>query len=628
MNGAWIDSAEIPADRSSDGAFYRLYESAEKQVREIIEELGAKEHPQGTIAQKIGDLYKSFMDEDRANQLGISPIATDLDRALSVSTHAEFHKVLGDLERRGLGGLFYESVTGDKMDSKTNITYIGQSGLSLPDESYYREEEYQEIRDGLLEHIEKMFTIAGIPGGGDKAKLILALETEIASHHWDQVRDRDAELTYNKMSYAELKSISDGFDWDRWMEHSKTPAKVLENCVVSEPSFFTGISEMLKNFDAPAWSAWLGWHVLSGAASYLHDELVNENFRFYGTVLSGTPELKARWKRGVGLVEGSLGEAIGQIYVERHFPPAAKARMEELVANLIEAYRVDIAALDWMTNETKEKALEKLGKFRPKIGYPNKWRDYSALEISATDLMGNIERVTEFVQNYVLDKVGKPVDLDEWLMTPQTVNAYYHPLFNEIVFPAAILQPPFFDMEADDAANYGGIGAVIGHEIGHGFDDQGSKYDGDGNLNNWWSDADRAEFEKRANALIAQYDQLRPEIAPDVHVNGALTIGENIGDLGGLTIAFKAYQLSLRGAAAPVIDGFTGYQRLFLGWAQVWRQKMRPEEVKRRISTDPHSPDEFRCNQVVKNLVEFYEAFDVKAGDALFLPENERVRIW
>ena len=302
--------------------------------------------------------------------------------------------------------------------------------------------------------------------------------------------------------------------------------------------------------------------------------------------------------------------------------------MEELVANLIEAYRVDIAALDWMTNETKEKALEKLGKFRPKIGYPNKWRDYSALEISATDLMGNIERVTEFVQNYVLDKVGKPVDLDEWLMTPQTVNAYYHPLFNEIVFPAAILQPPFFDMEADDAANYGGIGAVIGHEIGHGFDDQGSKYDGDGNLNNWWSDADRAEFEKRANALIAQYDQLRPEIAPDVHVNGALTIGENIGDLGGLTIAFKAYQLSLRGAAAPVIDGFTGYQRLFLGWAQVWRQKMRPEEVKRRISTDPHSPDEFRCNQVVKNLVEFYEAFDVKEGDALFLPENERVRIW
>jgi putative endopeptidase len=302
--------------------------------------------------------------------------------------------------------------------------------------------------------------------------------------------------------------------------------------------------------------------------------------------------------------------------------------MEQLVANLIEAYRIDIAALDWMTDSTKAKALEKLGKFRPKIGYPNKWRDYSALEISADDLMGNIQRVTEFVQNYVLEKVGKPVDLDEWLMTPQTVNAYYHPIFNEIVFPAAILQPPFFDMEADDAANYGGIGAVIGHEIGHGFDDQGSKYDGDGNLNNWWSDADRTEFEKRANKLIAQYDQLRPELAPDVHVNGALTIGENIGDLGGLTIAYKAYQLSLQGGAAPVIDGFTGAQRLFLGWAQVWRQKMRAEEVKRRISTDPHSPDEFRCNQVVKNLVEFYEAFDVKEGDALYLPESERVRVW
>ena len=302
--------------------------------------------------------------------------------------------------------------------------------------------------------------------------------------------------------------------------------------------------------------------------------------------------------------------------------------MEQLVANLIEAYRIDIAALDWMTDATKTKALEKLGKFRPKIGYPNKWRDYSALEIAADDLMGNIQRVTEFVQNYVLEKVGQPVDLDEWLMTPQTVNAYYHPIFNEIVFPAAILQPPFFDMEADDAANYGGIGAVIGHEIGHGFDDQGSKYDGDGNLNNWWSDADRTEFEKRANKLIAQYDQLHPEIAPDVHVNGALTIGENIGDLGGLTIAYKAYQLSLQGAPAPVIDGFTGPQRLFMGWAQVWRQKMRAEEVKRRVSTDPHSPDEFRCNQVVKNLVEFYEAFDVKEGDALYLPESERVRIW
>ncbi|CAB4533188.1 unannotated protein [freshwater metagenome] len=628
MNGAWIDSAEIPADRSSDGAFYRLYENAEKQVREIIEELGATEHPQGSIAQKIGDLYKSFMDQARANQLGISPIKADLDLALSISDRDSFHEILGDLERRGLGGLFYESVTGDKMDSKTNITYIGQSGLSLPDESYYREDEYQEIRDGLLEHIEKMFTIAGISGGAEKAKLILALETQIASHHWDQVRDRDAELTYNKMSYAELKAISDGFDWDRWMAASKTPEKVLAVSVVSEPSFFTGISEMLKKFDAPSWSAWLGWHALSGSASYLHDELVNENFRFYGTVLSGTPELKARWKRGVGLVEGSLGEAIGQIYVERHFPPQAKVRMEQLVANLIEAYRIDIAALDWMTDETKTKALEKLGKFRPKIGYPNKWRDYSALEIAADDLMGNIQRVTEFVQNYVLEKVGQPVDLDEWLMTPQTVNAYYHPIFNEIVFPAAILQPPFFDMEADDAANYGGIGAVIGHEIGHGFDDQGSKYDGDGNLNNWWSDADRTEFEKRANKLIAQYDQLRPEIAPDVHVNGALTIGENIGDLGGLTIAYKAYQLSLQGAPAPVIDGFTGSQRLFMGWAQVWRQKMRAEEVKRRVSTDPHSPDEFRCNQVVKNLVEFYEAFDVKEGDALYLPESERVRIW
>jgi putative endopeptidase len=398
--------------------------------------------------------------------------------------------------------------------------------------------------------------------------------------------------------------------------------------IVRQPSFFTGLGEILKSFNADAWSAWLAWHLLSGASPYLSSEFVNENFAFYGTQLSGTPELKARWKRGVGLVEGSLGEAVGQIYVEKHFPPAAKTRMVELVSNLIEAYRIDIAALSWMTAETKSKAFEKLDKFTPKIGYPDKWRDYAALEITRDDLIGNLARVTKFNQDYEFAKIGAPVDRTEWLMTPQTVNAYYMPGMNEIVFPAAILQPPFFDLNADDAANYGGIGAVIGHEIGHGFDDQGSKYDGDGNLNNWWTDLDREEFEKRANKLIAQYEELRPLEAPDVHVNGALTIGENIGDLGGLTIAYKAYQLSLDGKAPPVIDGLTGYQRLFMGWAQCWRQKMRAEEVRRRVATDPHSPDEFRCNQVVRNLNEFYEAFNLSEKDALYLPESERVRIW
>ena len=430
------------------------------------------------------------------------------------------------------------------------------------------------------------------------------------------------------MTMQELRENSTGLDWDLWLATSGAPAAAFNSIIVRQPSFFTGVGNLLENFDAAAWSSWLAWHLLSGAASYLSSEFINENFAFYGTTLSGTPELKARWKRGVGLVEGSLGEAVGQIYVEKHFPPAAKERMVGLVANLIEAYRIDIAALNWMSPETKSKAFEKLDKFTPKIGYPDKWRDYSKLEISATDLLGNLARISKFNQDFEYAKIGAPVDRTEWLMTPQTVNAYYNPGMNEIVFPAAILQPPFFDLEADDAANYGGIGAVIGHEIGHGFDDQGSKYDGDGNLNNWWTDSDRTEFEKRAAKLIAQYEELRPLEAQDVHVNGALTIGENIGDLGGLTIAIKAYQLSLNGKSSPVIDGLTGNQRLFMGWAQCWRQKMRAEEVRRRVATDPHSPDEFRCNQVVRNLDEFYEAFGITENDGLFLPENERVRIW
>ena len=628
VNGTWIDNAVIPSDRSSDGAFYALYQQAEAHVREIIEDLAASNSAPGSVAAKVGDLYGSFMAESEIEKLGLSPIQVDLDRALSIRDVKDFHQTLGDFESRGLGGLFYQYITTDNMASDTNIVYIGQSGLSLPDEAYYREEEFAEIRAAFLAHMEKMFTLAKVSNPSDRAKQILDLETKIAASHWDQVQDRDATLTYNKMSFAELAASSNGFDWELWLASSQTPRNVMDKVIVRQPSFFTGLGKLLSDFDLSAWSSWLTWHLLSSAASALSSEFVNENFAFYGTILSGTPELKARWKRGVSLVEGSLGEAVGQIYVERHFPPAAKTRMVTLVANLIEAYRVDIAALNWMSPETKAKAFEKLDKFTPKIGYPDKWRDYSKLEITRDDLLGNLARVAKFNQDFEYAKIGAPVDRTEWLMTPQTVNAYYMPGMNEIVFPAAILQPPFFDLAADDAANYGGIGAVIGHEIGHGFDDQGSKYDGDGNLNNWWTDNDRIEFEKRANALIAQYEELHPSEAPDVHVNGALTIGENIGDLGGLTIAIKAYELSLGGKAAPVIDGLTGAQRLFMGWAQCWRQKMRPEEVRRRVATDPHSPDEFRCNQVVRNLNEFYEAFSVKQSDALYLPESERIRIW
>ena len=629
MNGKWLKESVIPEDRASDGAFYWLYEQAEKQVKQIILDQAASNAAGGSNAQKIGDLYNSFMDEEKIEQLGITPIAKDLAAAASFKTADEFFQILGELESRGASGLFYSYVSTDNKDSSKNIVYLGQSGLSLPDEAYYREGEYQEVRDAFLLHVEKIFELAKLPGGSLAAKQVLELETQIAACHWDQVKDRDAEATYNKKSFTELTSLAPAFNWQLWITASNTPAHVLEQVVVRQPSYFEGLSKLIESFDTDKWRSWLTWHIISGASPYLNKALVDENFSFYGTTLSGIPKLKERWKRAVGLVEGALGEAVGQIYVDRHFGKQAKERMVGLVANLIEAYRVDIKALTWMSDETKEKAFIKLDKFTPKIGYPDKWRDYSKLTINPGDLIGNLAQISKYSQDYEYAKIGKPVDKSEWYMTPQTVNAYYNPGMNEIVFPAAILQPPFFDVLADDdAANYGGIGAVIGHEIGHGFDDQGSKYDGDGNLVNWWSDKDRAEFEKRTKKLIEQYDQLSPSAAPEVKVNGALTIGENIGDLGGLTIAYKAYEISLNGKQPPEIDGYTGAQRFFMGWAQSWRGKYRPEEVKRRIATDPHSPDEFRCNQIVANLTEFYDAFAVKQSDKHFMPEGQRVRIW
>ncbi|MFM8868718.1 MAG: M13 family metallopeptidase [Candidatus Nanopelagicus sp.] len=629
MNGKWLTESEIPADRASDGAFYWLYEQAEKQVKQIILDQAAAKAAPGSNAQKIGDLYNSFMDEARIEQLGITPIKKDLADAQAITSRGEFLQRLGEFEGRGFSGLFYKFVSTDNKDSTKNIIYLGQAGLSLPDEAYYREGEYQGIRDAFLLHVQKIFELADIENAQAQAKQVLEIETLIAACHWDQVKDRDAELTYNKKSFAELTSLAPDFDWQLWITSSQTPSRVLEQVVVRQPSYFEGLSKLLAAFDLPRWRSWLTWHLISGASPYLSSKFVDENFAFYGTTLSGIPKLKDRWKRGVGLVEGSLGEAVGQIYVQRHFGEDAKTKMVELVANLIKAYRVSIEGLSWMSQETKERAYVKLEKFTPKIGYPDKWRDYSKLSISPDDLIGNLAQIAKYSQDYEFAKIGKPVDKSEWFMTPQTVNAYYNPGMNEIVFPAAILQPPFFDVTADDyAANYGGIGAVIGHEIGHGFEDQGSKYDGDGNLVNWWSDDDRGEFEKRTKKLIDQYNQLSPEVAPDVKVNGALTVGENIGDLGGLTIAYKAYQISLAGKQPPVADGYTGWQRFFMGWAQVWRSKYRSEEAKRRIAIDPHSPAEFRCNQIASNLDEFYQAFNVGEKDRHFMPHNERVRIW
>jgi len=623
FNGQWLKNVTIPADRASHGAFIALRDLSEKQVREIIE------NAQGSSeATKISDLYASFMDAASIEAKGFTPILKDLALCDSIQTLKDFVSTMSYLESKGNRGVFGSFIYADQMDASTNILYLAQGGISLPNESYYREEQYSHIRDAFLIHVEAMLSLVGISESKELATKILGLETQLASHHFDAVKDRDATLTYNKMSRKEIKALMPFFDFDLYLSAGEIPGIVLGSVIVQQPPFFVGLSSILESFDRDSWVAWLKWSIISGSAPYLSSDLVNQNFDFYGKTLSGTPELRERWKRAVSLVEGSLGEAVGKVYVEKHFPLEAKKRMEQLVDNLIEAYRVSINEIDWMSQETKAKALEKLGKFTPKIGYPDKWRNYSALVTSPDDLFSNIGHVTKFQRDFELAKIGKPVDRDEWHMTPQTVNAYYNPVMNEIVFPAAILQPPFFGLTADDAVNYGGIGAVIGHEIGHGFDDQGSKYDGDGALNNWWSDADRAAFEIRSQALIEQYNNLHPEEIPDITVNGALTVGENIGDLGGLAIAYKAYKISLGGNPSPVIDGFTGEQRLFLGWAQVWRSKVRPEEQRRRIATDPHSPAEFRCNTIVSNFTPFYEAFGVTEKDALWLDENSRVQIW
>ena len=623
FNGSWLKTAVIPADRATDGAFMALRVQSEARVREIIEGATGSEE-----ATKIAHIYKSFMDADAVNAKGGSPIAAELALVDSISTITDFISTFSKLEARGTSGIFGTFIYADMKDASTNILYLAQGGISLPDEAYYREEKYADIRTAYVAHITAMFTLAGVSDPAGNAAKVMALETSIASHHWDQVKNRDATLTYNKMNRAEVTALMPVFDWELYLTDGEIPAIVLDSVIVQQPSFFEGLGSILANFDAAAWKAWLKWHIISGSAPYLSDDFTNENFAFFGKTLSGTPELRERWKRAVSMIEGSLGEAVGKVYVQKYFPAEAKARMENLVANLIEAYRVSINELAWMSPDTKVKALEKLGKFRPKIGYPDKWRDYSALKTTPDDLYGNVGRVVKFQRDHELSKIGKPVDRDEWFMAPQTVNAYYNPVMNEIVFPAAILQAPFFGLDHDDAVNYGGIGAVIGHEIGHGFDDQGSKYDGDGALNNWWTDADRAAFEERTKALIAQYDALIPEEAPDVNVNGALTIGENIGDLGGLTIAFKAYQISLQGKISPVIEGMSGEKRLMLSWAQIWRAKVRPEEMRRRIATDPHSPAEFRCNQILKNFTPFYQEFGVTEKDALWLEEQARVQIW
>ncbi|WP_303652567.1 M13 family metallopeptidase [Paludisphaera mucosa] len=626
VNGGWMERTAIPPDKSRWGTFDQLIDESDAAIRAIVEETQKADAPAGSEARKVGDLYRSFLDEARADELGVKPLAADLARVEALTDKKGLIALLGQLQRQGAGGLFGAGVSVDAKKSDQYVTYMGQGGISLPDESYYRDPKQQEIRDKFVAHVARMLTLAGVPDAPAEAAAVLELETAIAKNHWDRVKRRDRTLSYNKKTFAELETLAPAIDWKTWFEGLGAPK--LDEMVVAQPDFFAAASKLVEEVQLDRWKTWLRWRLIHDAAQYLSKPFVDEDFAFFGKTLSGTPELRPRWKRGVGLVSGSLGEAVGKLYVEKHFPPAAKSRMKGLVDNLIAAYREDIGSLEWMSPETRAKAIDKMGKFNPKIGYPDKWRDYSKLEIKPDDLLGNVRRADAFENDRDFAKLGKPIDRSEWGMTPHTVNAYYNPTLNEIVFPAAILQPPFFDLDADDAVNYGAIGAVIGHEIGHGFDDQGSKSDGDGNMVNWWTDADRKEFDARAQKLIEQYGGFEPKQLPGQKVNGALTIGENIGDLGGLTIAYKAYKRSLAGKEAPVIDGLTGDQRFFLGWAQAWRGKIRDAELSRRLTLDPHSPAEFRCNGVLRNLPEFYATFDLKEGDKLWLPPQERVRIW
>ncbi len=626
VNGKWIARTEIPSDKARYGSFYLLAEEAEKAVRDIIVESQSAEP--GTEARKVGDLYASFLDESRVEELAAQPIAAAIAESEAIDSIESLLTTLGRLERGGSSGFVQVFVDNDPGQPERYLVFLEQGGIGLPDESYYREEKFADIRAKYVAYLEKMLTLAGLEDAAARASRIMQLETAIAAHHWDNVANRDSEKTYNPMDWSAANALAGSVDLNLWLAALDVPAGSFDEVVVRQPSFVTGLESVLTADRLDAWRDWLAWQVIRSNSPYLSSDFVNTNFDFYGKTLTGTPELRARWKRGVSLVESALGESVGRIYVERHFPEAAKSAMDVLVVHLVEAYRQSITALEWMGPDTRERALDKLDKFTPKIGYPVKWRDYSSLQIDAADLIGNVRATNEFEFQRELGKIGKPLDRDEWFMTPQTINAYYNPGFNEIVFPAAILQAPFFDENRDAAANYGAIGAVIGHEIGHGFDDQGSKYDGDGKLTDWWTADDRAAFEARTASLIAQYDALAPQQVPDHHVNGALTIGENIGDLGGLSIAWKAYVLSLDGAEPPVIDGLTGAQRFFLSWAQAWQIKARDEEVIRLLAIDPHSPNEFRCNQIVRNIDEFYETFDVTETDALWLAPKDRVTIW
>jgi putative endopeptidase len=627
MNEQWSLRNPIPADKARFGAFTVLAENAERHVRDIAE--AAIDAPVGTEEHKVGALFRSFMDEAGIASRGLDPLRQRLDDlAANAQSLDQLLRWMGRAERLGLAGLMQMFIDNDPGSPDRYVIFVEQDGLSLPDEAYYRDDQFAEIRDAFVAHVTRVFEFVGIANPATKAAQVMDFETKLAAHHWDQVRCRDAQATYNLRSWDDATALAEGFDIEAWREESGVDHRAVAEVVIRQPDFVSGMATVWSGSTPKQVEAWLSWRLIIQFAPYLTDELVDLHFDFFGRTLTGTPELRARWKRGAAFVESVMGEAVGKLFVEKHFPVESKEKMDALVTTLLDAYRDSISHLTWMSDATKKRALEKLDTFVPKIGYPEKWRDYSALTVSDSDLIANVEASSEFEFARELAKIGRPIDRAEWFMTPQTVNAYYNPGFNEIVFPAAILQYPFFDPERDAAANYGAIGAVIGHEIGHGFDDQGSRFDGEGRLTDWWNEDDRERFEELTQGLIDQFSQLEPRQLPGHRVNGELTIGENIGDLGGLAIAWKAYLASLNGAEPPVIDGVSAAERFFLSWAQSWRFSARDEEAKRLLQIDPHSPAEFRCNQIARNLDLFYDAFGVTKEHELWLDPADRVSIW
>ena len=627
-NGKWLDEFELPADRSNYGSFSVLGDRSDERVNTIIEDLSAAEPAADTIEQKISDYYLSYMNTEVLDERGIGPLRERLAQLAAIDSRDALIEALGRSQLDATASPFGWYVGADRRDPDRHQLVLSLGGIGLPDRDYYLldTEQYVSVRSEYVAHIERMLGFADIDKAAEKAQAVLALETAFAENLWPRADRRNRDLTFNPMIYAEFKAAYPDMDWDAYW--AAAGISEIEDLNVSFPSAMAPIIALLDSVAVEDWVSYMSYQHISNLASVLSQEIDNENFHFYSSVLNGVPEQRQRWERGVARVGSlnSLGEAVGQIYVQKHFPEAAKQQMQGLVENLRTALANSIASLNWMGEETKNEARLKLESFRPKIAYPDEWRDLSSIGISRDDLFANARSLREFNYADEISRLGKPTNREEWGMTPQTVNAYYNSSFNEIVFPAGILQPPFFDPAADMAVNYGGIGAVIGHEMGHGFDDQGSKSDSLGVQRNWWTDDDRTNFEKLTTALAAQYDQFEP--VPGYFVDGNFTLGENIGDVGGLSLAYRAYKLSLGGEEAPVIDGLTGDQRFFLSWAQVWQRKYREDALIQRLTSDPHSPSEFRVNGVVRNFDEWYEAFDVRPEDALYLAPEDRVRIW